>query len=96
MIEQINKRRKAPEMALVNETFKKPLKYFESTGAKKAQMRTKKTSLVTRQRFSSTQKQITNLLDEFSSIKKHNRHRSLLSSVANTGEKHNPLKEHQK
>ena len=48
MIEQINKRRKAPEMVHVNESFKKPIKYFESKGAKKATMRTKKTSLVTR------------------------------------------------
>ena len=48
MIAQIHKKRLAYEKAQDNANFKRPLKYFESKGAKKAQMHTEKKTLITR------------------------------------------------
>ena len=48
MIAKIHEDRKEPDRILVTQKFKKPLKYFESKGSQKAQMRTEKTSLIKR------------------------------------------------
>ena len=70
MLEKIGKELKKEELAHLNQNFIKPTKYFESKGAKKAQMHTAKKTLIGRQGQSNTTGQITKLLGEFTSISK--------------------------
>ena len=84
MLVKISKDLRKEELAHMNQNFLKPSKYFESKGAKKAQMHTANKTLIGRQGQSNTTGQITKLLGEFASISKLSNlgHGNLLGAAA--------------